>query len=73
MDLKSNEYYESLRDKVAADIFTRKMTSEVSESAYQELLHAAEQKSMTLEDYIACHSIDYANTFITMLRREKTI
>jgi len=72
MDLKSNEYYESLRDKVAADLYVKRMSEDLDESTYDHLLREAELRSMTFEDYVASRTIDLANNFITMLRLEKT-
>ena len=71
MDLESNEYLESLRDKVAADLYVKRMTGDLDETTYQRLLKEAELRDMAFEDFVANRCIDLANSFITNLRIEK--
>ncbi len=69
--LKSNEYLEELRDRIAADLYTNRISEGLSGSAYEQYLIEAERLGLTVEDFTAVRSIDLANGFITMLRKEK--
>lgn len=65
------DYWEQLRDKVAADLFIRELTAGMSGALYDELIERAEEKELELEEYIMYISIDYANKFIARLKESK--
>ena len=71
MEINSNNYLEELRDKVAADIYTKKVSQQLDTEEYDVIQHQADVEGLTITEYTAKRAIDLANTFIAMLRREK--
>jgi len=69
--LKSNEYLEELRDKVAADIYAKKMLQQLDIEEYDAIQHCADVEGLSFTEYTAKQTINLANTFITMLRKKK--
>lgn len=70
-NLSSNNYLEELRDKVAADIYTKRVSQQLDTKEYDVIQQQADAEGLTITEYTAKRTIDLANTFITMLRREK--